>query len=515
MEGFRKFWFLGAFACICLVAASVWLGGLNQDEGWYLYAANLVADGKMLYRDFFYTQGPLLPLVYSPFKFIWESFGLLGGRVFTALFGIAGILAAVLLSTCLAPPGKERSTRLTVFLLLGCNLYHLYFVSIPKTYALAAFFVALGYWFYSHALTSDRVRRRYTLFAVSGALLALAAGARISLALLLPAAGLVLLFSFSRYRWGFLFFGIGGFIGLFAVYGVFLCDAGAFEGLCEAQKYHAARGGFSPVLVIGSLSRLVRWYLPVFIIAGLGLLCGGFSDCLRRAPHHVRSMVLAMLTGSLAVIALQMSAPCPYEDYQVPLMGVLTVVSVAAFNRSASLDPLLSPVRAAWLVLGLSFGISFGSPLLEDWMTDGQDRFWTIRKEKCELALLRDAAREIERLDPGGKTLLTQDIYLAVETGRKVPDGLEMGPFSIMGDDAWRRLLVTTDCPVAALSGYTFAVDPPACGERPIAEQIEFWNILKSRYEYSARINRFGQNSTTLLLLSLRSAPAAKENATP
>ena len=63
----KIFWALAVFAFAVLGAAAVWLGGLNQDEGWYLYAANLVAEGKMLYRDFFYTQGPAMPSVYKSF----------------------------------------------------------------------------------------------------------------------------------------------------------------------------------------------------------------------------------------------------------------------------------------------------------------------------------------------------------------------------------------------------------------------------------------------------------------
>ena len=59
----KVFWILAAVAFVVLGAASVWMGGLNQDEGWYLYAANLVAEGRMPYRDFFYTQGPMLPIV--------------------------------------------------------------------------------------------------------------------------------------------------------------------------------------------------------------------------------------------------------------------------------------------------------------------------------------------------------------------------------------------------------------------------------------------------------------------
>ena len=42
-----------------------------------------------------------------------------------------------------------------------------------------------------------------------------------------------------------------------------------------------------------------------------------------------------LLYGFLAVFALQMLAPCPYEDYQVPLMGLLAVVASVAFVTDA------------------------------------------------------------------------------------------------------------------------------------------------------------------------------------
>lgn len=510
MESHKKISIAGVFACLVLFAAAVWLGALNQDEGWYLYAANLVSEGKMLYRDFFFTQGPLLPLVYSPFRFIWECSGLLGARVFTALIGIAGILLASRLAGDLAGREKSRPARLSVFILLACNLYHAYYVSIPKTYALAALSLSFGFWFFRNALESERAKIRYPMIAASAAAFAFAAGARISLALFLPVCGLVLLLNFRSFRWSFLFFALGGAIGLFAVYGAFVCDGEAFEGLLAAQRYHAARGGFSPVLALGSLSRLVRWYLPIFAVAGMAVVCGGVKEYFRTAGAAGRASVAAMFFGVLAVFALQMSAPCPYDDYQVPLMGLSAVVAAVMFFSSPARGALFDARKSLWLVLGLSFAASFGSPLLQEWMTDGQDRFWPLKKNRSELSLLREAAREIERLDPGGGSLLTQDVYLAVETGRKVPKGLEMGPFSILSDAEWRRLLLDCDIPLAALSGYTFAVDPPVCSERPVDEQLEFWNILKSRYSYVGKIDRFGQNSTTLLFLKLAKGGAAE-----
>ena len=97
--------------------------------------------------------------------------------------------------------------------------------------------------------------------------------------------------------------------------------------------------------------------------------------------------------------------------------------------------------------------------------------------------------------------LLTQDLYLAIETGRKVPDGLEMGPFSMLSDEEWRKLLSSAPCKMAALSGYSFAIDPPRCDETPIERQIEYFSILKKSYDLVMKEDAFGQNATSLLIL--------------
>jgi hypothetical protein len=200
-----------------------------------------------------------------------------------------------------------------------------------------------------------------------------------------------------------------------------------------------------------------------------------------------------------------MAAPFPYEDYQVPVMPLLAVYAAVKFAGSSVSLPL-APWRPSLLVLGITCACSFGSPLLEKWMTNGQDRFWTVKKEKSELAQLRDVAARIEAMDPGGKDLLTQDLYLAVETGRRVPQGLEMGPFAMLSDEQWRRLLDGAPCRIAALSGYSFAIEPPRCNERPVEQQMEYWNILKNRYRFVDREEMFGQNATTLIILERKPA---------
>ena len=506
MRGVRTFWALAVFAFAVLGAAAVWLGGLNQDEGWYLYAANLVAEGKMLYRDFFYTQGPEMPNFYKAFASVWRMWGLLGARVFTLALGSAGIVLAAALARRLAPDGRKSEAALIVFLLLGCNLYHLYYVAIPKTYALASMFVAIGFFLLF-------VGKKPVFPLVAGLALAYAAGTRISLGALLCVVGLWLLL--ARQWKSFLWFCVGGFGGLALVYGPYLCDSGARAGLVVAQQYHAARGGFDLVWAVGSLSRLVRWYLPVFVVLGLGIAGAIKSKSRveveqRSADSAVRlwtSTSAILLLGFLAVFVVQMLAPFPYEDYQVPIMGLLAVYAAVNFVRGDGLlrsgQESASPLTLL-LVLGLCFANSFGSPLLEKWMTNGQDRFWSLKKEKCEMAQLRDVAKRIEAQDPGGKTLLTQDLYLAIETGRTVPRGLEMGPFAMMSDENWKKLLTETapaECKIAALSGYAFAIEPPVCKERSIEKQMEYWTLLKQNYKLVDREEVFGQNATTLLVL--------------
>ncbi|MBR1589261.1 MAG: hypothetical protein IJ658_13165 [Kiritimatiellae bacterium] len=523
LNSMRTPWLLAIGAAACMSVFAVWWGGLNQDEGWYLYAAQLVHDGKLPYRDFFFTQGPTMPFVYSALSPLWRTagsplHGLLGGRVVTLLFGFAAILAAVALVRRLVPADRRGLAGLAVFAMLGCNLYHLYFVTIPKTYALGGLFVMVGFLLLVRGLESaaPALGRIVFLFA-AGLSLAFASGTRISLILTLPVAGLALLARFRTFRWSFLWFGLGGAAGLFITYGLFALDPPSLRALLAAQGYHAARGGFDPFFALGSLSRLLRGYaaLGVLGVAAASLSRGGRPQA--AAGDAARLTLWALAGGFIAVFLLQISAPFPYDDYQVPVMGMLTVAMAVWFVRSRGAGPACS-AREAWFVVLVACGISFVSPLLQDWATYAQDRFWSQRKEKTELAKLRQVGREIECLDPGGKTLLTQDLYLAIETGRAVPPGLEMGPFCyfpdwpadkarelhVMNRELMAELLESAPCPIAACSGYAFAVTAPSCRETPFDEQKRYFALLKKNYEWADSSAKFGQNATTLLVLKRR-----------
>ena len=92
-----------------------------------------------------------MPIVYSAFTSIWNECGLLGARILTIAIGAVGIGFFCALAARLSPVGLRGKAALVVFLLLGSNLYHLYYLAIPKTYALASLFVAVGFFLLSFA----------------------------------------------------------------------------------------------------------------------------------------------------------------------------------------------------------------------------------------------------------------------------------------------------------------------------------------------------------------------------
>ena len=127
-----------------LAAANLYLGDLNQDEGWYLYAARLLRQGKLPYVDFASTQGPVMPLVYALAQPLVDRWGVAGGRFFTALLGFTCSLCAAWLTSRLVPPEKRNSAALIAFAFTGMNVYQSYFCTIVKTYSLSGLLLILG-----------------------------------------------------------------------------------------------------------------------------------------------------------------------------------------------------------------------------------------------------------------------------------------------------------------------------------------------------------------------------------
>jgi len=503
-------------ASALLALINGYLGELNQDEGWYLYSARMVAGGFLPYRDFAYTQGPVMPFVYALFDPLVNAWGVAGGRLMTALLGLTAAIFASMLAARMDKGTSRFATGILAFILIGMSVYQSYFTTVVKTYALCAALLTMGLWLLHVAIDNKRT----ILFALAGLLVAAAAGTRVSTGAALPVIGLYLLWHRKRLGWqGWLGFGLGGGLSLALIYGpwLFICRD---NFLYFAVEFHKARnaGSLLSTLVYkaGSLSRLVQAYYPALILSAPVLLV--FSSKKNRPQDREANSfagLLCLIVGGIALV--HFSAPFPYDDYQVPIYPVLAAVIAWGLMQIA---PRIWPgpgAANAVLVVALlaATAAAFSSPMNQSWVIAGRDRIWWQLKDKPAIAELKDAAKDIRALSGDTDVLLTQDTYLAVESGLKVPRGWELGAFCYFPDLSTdkalklhvmnRELMAQTirECPAsaAALSGYSFAIKCPQIEHVPPEEEAAFWQAVYNRYETERTIPKFGQAATTLQIL--------------
>lgn len=516
-SAWRFLWLAAGSAAVLLSLANVIFGNLNQDEGWYLLAAVNSACGKAVYRDFMFTQGSVMPSLYGFFLPVWYPYGVLGGRILTAVIGLSASALAALTAYRMAPRKFAMHSAFLAFIMIACSPAHSYFTSIPKTYALAALFFIAGFTPLADS-SAFNTRKINVSAAVSGIFLALAACVRISLGAAVAVMGIHLLLKHRNREWRFawLFFGAAAFAVLFIFIGI---PALRYpEQFAFAQSYHAGRTvpGLLQWLVLraGFASLVARAY-PLLCTTAAVLCIFGVRAGERKIFN---SEGRAALISFLLVTAVHALAPFPYDDYQTPAMPLLAAVAASALFRIADSRGIFFGTRFPASALVCAGIFALASPLLMDWVAVRQDRFWFEMKKKPDVLMLKDAAREIRGLMPSGGTLFTQDAYLAVEAKCGVPSGMEMGPFCIfpwISDDTARRmhvhtpdtlneLLSKTDSPVCALSGYSFAVSCPSTEKLPNATRKRLFDSVSDKYEIQNAIRDFGQGHTVLTIGKIR-----------
>lgn len=492
-----------AAAALAVVLAILNLqhGNLNQDEGWYLYAAKMVRGGHAPYSDFAFTQGPVLPYVYAALYPVVDAMGVAGGRLLSTIFGLLAALFAAAMAWRASEQNKGAAC-VAAFLLVACNVYQSYFTTVVKTYALCSFFLMGGF----IALTFKNKGGAL----LCGVLLALAAGTRLSAGIVLPITGVWLIFQRER-RLDWLWFGIGGGLTLLAVYLPSLISASE-QTIFGLLKYHAGRdpGGLAKLLVLktGFVSRFVQAYF-LFTILALATFCFSVKESFRN-PFAL----LLWLCGS-GISLVHLSANFPYDDYQAVAYPILA----AAIATS-----LLPQIKEKWIAPGLSLLFlastagAFSSPINQDWFVRGRDRIWWQFKEQSDLQALREAAAVVRQNMPADSVLLTQDTYLAVEAGVSVPSGMELGPFCYYPDMPReqaeqfhllnREMLIQTleqsDAPLAAFSGYGLAIESPAIAPVSEEDSKRFDEVVQSRFRKIKELSHFGQAHTELTIYKLK-----------
>jgi len=524
---------------LLLCAANFFLGSLNQDEGWYLYAAKQITQGQVLYRDFMFTQGPALPYVYGVFFPVVEKLGVAGGRLITALFGLAAAGCAAWLAARSVSSKHRKLAALCALILVGVNVYQSYFTVIVKTYALCAFFLTAGF----VALSYTNSRRGASAAFWGGFLLALAACTRLSSGIVLPVAGLWLLWNrkkVSSLSW--IAFGVGGSFILLPGLGLFFLLAPENTEFA-LFGYHAGREPGSLMQLIALKAGFISRFVQAYFVFSAGLVLTfalkrlhwpvserGFEEMtldsrpklielLREANAErspfARSFISLLWFAGALITLVHLLAPFPYDDYQViiyPLLAAALAVTLAPHC------PERQQLRAVFAVLLICTAASFSSPLNQEWMIRGRDRIWWKFKEMPDLEVLQKAGAEIREKNGKDGLLLTQDTYLAIEANARVPHGMEMGPFcyypdmsrdraeklNLLNKEMLIEMLAQAPAPIAAFSGYGLTIRSPEIAELSSEDWKKLRAALETFYRKTAEIPNFGQAYTPLEIFERR-----------
>src|SRR3990167_3685085 len=131
---------IGVIVAVYCFMASYYInnGELNADEGFYALAAKKAMAGEIPYRDFGYSQTPLLPYINGAFMKI-IGFGFIEQRSLNAFWGIATL--GIIISGYFF--NKQSWSFLWAGLLVAMSPYWVRYVCLGISYAAAGFFLTV------------------------------------------------------------------------------------------------------------------------------------------------------------------------------------------------------------------------------------------------------------------------------------------------------------------------------------------------------------------------------------
>ena len=488
-------------AVIHCVSASfhVYTGGMNPDEGFYAIAARAVMHGEVPYRDFGYTQMPLLPYVNGPWLAL-TGYGLFEQRW---LNGIWGALALVLASRWVA---RRTWPLLGVAFAVTFSLSPawMYFMHLGKTYAFTSLVVIAAT--YAFVELSPGWKKRWLL----GWLGVLGVGCRLPAAPFFAVLWLTAVCEGEGLRVRSLLSATLG-LALAAVLLLLPFYALAPESsVFWTLKIHAA--------AVPQRARHLAW-TDVATLAPIwwAALTAGFAIAVVRRQRP-RSSEMVVVLAAFAALASNLIPSGVFEEYGTPFILPLAGAVMCGLAR---LVASWSPRQKITLVGGLAAIHHVAAPLLTFGVARaGLASHWlppNVPAFDAELpAHIAEARRVVAALLPLDQPLIGPNIILAAETGHPVPRKLRMGPFSMTRDfspaDADRLHLLTypelvgyfsrADVPLLAFSTQpllNFAWSMPTFRNPSVAEREQWREIFRRDF-----VVAYGES--TFWLLARRTA---------
>lgn len=405
-------------------------GAFNADEGFYAIATRSVAQGDMPYRDFGFTQPPLVPYVNAlPMRLF--GFGLFPQRAINGFWAAVALGVAVVWLARRTHPGWG----IALLILFSLSAPWMYFTHLGKTYGVTTLLVMADAWVF---LALQPGARRNLLLGILGAL---GVAARLPAAPFFGLLWLLALFSGRRPERNEWIAACGGAVATLLMVALPFAIAAPEAARFWVFDFHRES--------VPLKDWDVAWSEIACLAPGVWTLALGALVvlALRRTFASPEAGVMLACLVALAANLLPQGA---YQEYGVPFLLPLAVVSLklihdALRGRSFALGALSVVAIAAHVLVTplLSTPAQLSRrDALSRWLPPQAPPYNATLAEQLEAA-----SGVVNHWLPPENPFIGPNIILAAETGRFVPRELRMGPFSftveIPPDRAERLHLVT------------------------------------------------------------------------
>ncbi len=445
-------------------------GRMGADEGFYAIAARNVMEGEIPYRDFSYTQMPLLPYLNGAMMKVF-GFGLKTQRILNIIWSCIGLLAAIL--ALRQRLGRWEPGILAAFCVVS-SPHFVQLMGMGNSHGAATMFLSLAV---AAAISRFPYMRRLVAF---GVFAALAVGCRLSVAPVTAVLAVIFIVEASNTRRRLLAIAVPSGFVLVLLLPFFAADPEA--ALFNTWEYHLAS-----VFDRRVLGNWIQWW--EISPAAIMVLAGG----LMTLPLLVKTRqwnVALLLAAATAGITIPMIPSSSYGNYIAP----------------AALTASVAGLTAGWTLVAQN-----GSPLRHViWLLPLLVLFHPLPRpaKGGTSTALNEVAAFIESSAADGP-ILTSIPIVAVESGREIVTGTEMGMFSAMGqneEDRARRLHFTTlklitdavtDKEPAAIvlmrgnSVWNFKWISPSLRRQPKNAHRAFMKAVATNYDRALRNDKF------------------------
>jgi hypothetical protein len=397
--------------------ANVFFGGMNPDEGFYALAARAVMAGEVPYRDFGYTQMPLLPYLNGPLLAL-AGYGLWEQRLVNGLWCGLGLL---LIGIWLA---RRRGAPVAAFtlLLFPLNAPWMYFMHLGKTYAFTGLVCSAA------GLLHLELAPGWRKGAILGALGVLGVGCRLPAAPFFTVLWLAALgeaWTVDRRRlWLAVVIPLGVTALLLGPFWLAAPDTFLFW----VFEFHR--------LSLPSRNWQLAWREIAMLAPALWLAAVAALFVALRRPAWTRAHTLAVAAG--LTLASNLLPRGIFEEYAVPYLPSLALAVVwILIPRSDS----LSGLHAARLAIGLLLAQLLAAPIVNwsaqrnrglspsAWLTLNAPDY----NPRLPVQLARATALAKQQLGSGGR-LAGSNLILAGVASELPGADLRMGPFAVTAE---------------------------------------------------------------------------------